>query len=41
MLDFLHVNVTNRLLPNTTTGALTLNGGVHFNAIAARTQVNF
>jgi len=41
MLDFLHVNVSNRLLPNTTTGALTLNGGVTFNAIAARTQINF
>jgi phosphate-selective porin OprO and OprP len=41
MLDFLHVNVTNRLLPNTTTGALTLNGGISFNAIAARTQLNF
>lgn len=41
MLDFLHVDVTNRLLPNTTTGALTLNGGVSFNAITARTQINF
>ena len=41
MLDFLHVDVSNRLLPNATTGALTLNGGVQFNAIAARTQINF
>ncbi len=45
MLDFLHVDVTNRLYPDYVvggkTGDLTVNGGVSFNAIAARTQINF
>lgn len=45
MLDFLHVNVSNRLYPDYVvgghTGDLTVNGGVTFNAIAARTQINF
>jgi phosphate-selective porin OprO/OprP len=45
MLDFLHVNVGDRLYPNfatgAKTGALTVNGGVQFNAIAIRSQINF